>query len=275
MSELKFRLGDYEFTSRLGEESLAKDADYLVGRHSNVEYELFVILEGHCVMDVEDHAYELNVGDALIVAPTKFHCPVESSSDVLYFIFSFVLANTKAAKGFHLTVVPCKTLALSGKAIGLCRDIHTETKEHRKFWRESVEAMYSQLAVELLRCALPIEAKGEAADTVVPIERFGIIDTFFELHSRKYGTAQMLAEELHISPRQLNRVLVTHYGMSFREKLLRARMDRAAWLLRTTDLSVGQISEAVGYISETSFFKAFRAYHKATPKKYRKGYRGK
>ena len=42
MRELKFRLGDYEFTSRLGEESLAKFADYSVGRHSNMEYELFV-----------------------------------------------------------------------------------------------------------------------------------------------------------------------------------------------------------------------------------------
>lgn len=275
MGNIKLKLGDFEFTAHLSEGGPTKSVEYLVDRHSNMEYELFVILEGHCVMDVEDHSYEMHKGDALIVAPTKFHCPVESSADIVYFIFPFVLADTKSARNFHLSVAPCRKLVLSDKAIELCRRIHTEAKEQREFWRESVEAMYSQLAVELLRSALPIEQKKEADDAAVQVERFGIIDTFFEQNSGKYGSEQMLADELHISRRQLNRVLVTHYGMSFREKLLRARMDRAAWLLRTTDLSVGQISEMVGYMSETSFFKAFKAYHNTTPKAYRKGYRGK
>lgn len=274
MRELKFRLGDYEFISHLSEIRPSQSADYSVGRHSNMEYELFVMLEGHCKMDVEAQSYEMGVGDALIVAPTKFHCPGESSSDASYLIFPFVLTDTKAAREFNLKVIPCKKLAFSNKTIELCRNIHDEAKQQNLFWQDTVEAMYVQLAIELLRSVLPSEPQKDFEDTAVQVGRFGIIDCFFEEHCKNHGTAQMLAQELHISPRQLNRVLLTHYRMSYREKLLRTRMDRAAWLLRTTDLSVGQISEAVGYMSETSFFKAFKAYHGITPKAYRKGCRG-
>jgi transcriptional regulator GlxA family with amidase domain len=74
---------------------------------------------------------------------------------------------------------------------------------------------------------------------------------------------------LNLSKRQLNRVLKKHYGMCFREKLCRARMDRAGWLLNTTEMSVSKICEEVGYLSETSFYKAFKRHYKMSPSKYR------
>jgi transcriptional regulator GlxA family with amidase domain len=61
--------------------------------------------------------------------------------------------------------------------------------------------------------------------------------------------------------------------MNFSEKKHRARMDRAAWLLRTTDYSISKICEEVGYISENSFFKAFKKLYSTTPAKYRKDLR--
>ena len=46
-------------------------------------------------------------------------------------------------------------------------------------------------------------------------------------------------------------------------------MDRAAWLLRTSDKKIDEIAEAIGYASEAAFYQAFRKYFHITPKKYR------
>ena len=63
--------------------------------------------------------------------------------------------------------------------------------------------------------------------------------------------------------------------MTFREKSMRARMDYAAWLLRTTDKCAGEIARLVNYSSEPSFFSAFKRYFGVTPLRYRQVYRDK
>ena len=100
--------------------------------------------------------------------------------------------------------------------------------------------------------------------------RFDKIDNFFEQELAEEATEEVLAKKLNISCRQLNRVLHEYYGMSFRKKLYTARMNSAGWLLRTTNMTVSEICQTVGYMSETSFFKAFRSYYNMTPIQYRK-----
>ena len=96
------------------------------------------------------------------------------------------------------------------------------------------------------------------------------MDTYFEQHFADSAGEQVLAELLHVSRRQLVRILQEHYGMSFRQKLLCTRMDYAAWLLRTTDSPVSNICDRVGYSSEAAFFKTFRQHFGSTPNRYRK-----
>jgi two-component system response regulator YesN len=57
--------------------------------------------------------------------------------------------------------------------------------------------------------------------------------------------------------------------MTFREKLLRARMGQAARLLRHTDMTVYQIAEEVGYSLPSSFYHVFRSWYGVTPEQYR------
>ena len=79
-----------------------------------------------------------------------------------------------------------------------------------------------------------------------------------------------MARQLYLSQRQLARLLQREYGMGYQEKLISARMDYAAMLLRTTDQSVSRIAEQVGYKSEPAFYKSFFRQHGVTPLAYRK-----
>jgi len=120
-----------------------------------------------------------------------------------------------------------------------------------------------------LRAAFQSNADTGETLTIETDRRFAVIDNFFEHLHREIQTEEELASRLNLSRRQLNRVLKTHYGMCFRDMVRHTRMDRAAWLLATTNLPVGEIAGECDYLSETSFFKAFKAHYGISPMKYR------
>ena len=57
-------------------------------------------------------------------------------------------------------------------------------------------------------------------------------------------------------------------GKSFSEILLEQRMERAAALLRGTDLSIEDIAAMLGYSNNSNFYKAFREYYHVSPREY-------
>jgi len=58
-------------------------------------------------------------------------------------------------------------------------------------------------------------------------------------------------------------------GMSFRAARVHARLDYAMRLLRTTDLSIPEISARLEYSDRTKFEKSFKRAHGLTPTRYR------
>ena len=64
------------------------------------------------------------------------------------------------------------------------------------------------------------------------------------------------------------------FGMGTFERLLQRKMDRAKYLLETTDKQVQVVSELAGYETVTGFINAFRKQFKMTPKDWRKKSRG-
>jgi len=65
-----------------------------------------------------------------------------------------------------------------------------------------------------------------------------------------------LAEQLHVSPRQLHRIITQQYGINYRDMLKEIRLEIATNFLYNTDKSISQIAEIMGY-SDTSSFSYF------------------
>ena len=63
-------------------------------------------------------------------------------------------------------------------------------------------------------------------------------------------------------------------GNSFKELLLRKRMDKAEQLLIETQLSVSDIILAVGYDNTSYFYRVFRERHGISPREYREQAKG-
>ena len=79
-----------------------------------------------------------------------------------------------------------------------------------------------------------------------------------------------LSEKLFINSAYLGQLFRKKYGKTFKEYLNEVRIEKAAELLRTTNLRVYQISEMVGYQSLDYFINKFVQIKKHTPTQYRK-----
>ena len=81
-------------------------------------------------------------------------------------------------------------------------------------------------------------------------------------------TLSALAARFSYHPNYVSTLLRQETGKTFSELLLEQRMDRAAILLKGTDLSVAEVARTLGYLNTSNFHKAFRAHYGMTPRAY-------
>ncbi|MHC1694873.1 MAG: AraC family transcriptional regulator [Eubacteriales bacterium] len=96
------------------------------------------------------------------------------------------------------------------------------------------------------------------------------IETFFQENIARSLKVDDLAEELHLSVKQTNRILKDFYGHTFKQKLIEERLSQAKQLLGNASLSIDRIAESIGYNSKTGFYIAFKKNCGMTPDTYRK-----
>lgn len=234
-------------------------------RHCHADYELHLILDGTCTVHVESDQYALQPGNALLIAPGQYHQPLEVSGDFHRLCLCFSLSRGELSRALAQIATPCTVLSMEFReaALGILRELSAPSP----FGGALLHGYLEQLLVYLLR-ALRIVPHCTTPSPGSDL-RTAVIDEYFESHITDCSEAE-LAKCLHLSTRQLSRVLQRDYGMSFRQKRTGARMDYAGFLLRTTKQSIGQICTSIGYQSEAVFYRNFKTHFGISPQQYRK-----
>ena len=86
---------------------------------------------------------------------------------------------------------------------------------------------------------------------------------------RRY-TIDELSRRFLINPSSLKETFKAVYGKSLAAHIREHRMELASELLRDTDLSIAEISERVGYESQSKFSAEFKKYTGRLPTEYRR-----
>lgn len=238
-------------------------------RHCNAEYELHVILRGECTLDVEDRQYQIHGGQAVLIAPGKYHKPSSVPGDFERFSLSFSVTEGMLLSAMKQAVTQCVCFRPGSDFMQYCKRFVGESERKTPFQKHAQEALLTLLAISLVRELNLASYQADQWEEAETPGRIDLIDNYFERHFSEKNGCAALAGQLHLSKRQLDRILNAHYGMGFQEKLIQTRMDHAALLLRTTDHTVQDIIGAVGYSSVTAFYKAFRDAFSMTPQQYR------
>ena len=243
-------------------------------RHSNAAYELHIVLSGSCTVSVQENTLHLSGGDVLVILPGIHHMSATGSGGVSHLSVSFTetgRARFPAGNTEYLLLRADEEILQSAQSLVL------ETGRSLPCRKELLTLLLQEVFLRVVRKLLPqassLPAEKKERRDIFDSSRIrnDLIDDFFEKHHSENVNESMLADILGVSTRQLSRILRQNYGMGYSEKMNAARMDHAAWLLRTTDLSVSAISEIAGFSSEGNLFRHFRTRFGKTPKQYRLG----
>ena len=236
-------------------------------RHSHATYEVHILLGGSCVFDIESASEKLHAGQALLIAPGQYHQTLQPEGEFSRFTALF---SPSAVLGRRLRQYAAgKPFAVGESVTALCNEIFFECAAGNGYKSDRLQALLTLLCIDLLRSLDLTEANRGVQQSKTDLHRIGYIDEFFEANFALNEGEELLARNMHLSKRQLSRVLQKYYGMGYRQKLICARMDHAAWLLRSSDTPVFRIAETVGYSSESAFFQVFRRHFQMTPQQYR------
>lgn len=93
---------------------------------------------------------------------------------------------------------------------------------------------------------------------------------YIEEHYGEPLTLTALAQHFHFNPSYLSSYFSSHNKEGFSEYLNKIRVEKAAGFLRSTSLSISEISSRVGYSDHSYFTKVFKKYTGTSPSQYRR-----
>ena len=140
-----------------------------------------------------------------------------------------------------------------------------EGPTHWSLWK-SVELLYLLSAQDEQRTEAllgPMLDRG-VAQSLAEIRRY------MEEHLDEHLTIPALSRRACLSATTVKEGFRRLYGLPVHTWLRQRRMERAAELLHTTELSLEGVAKAVGYSSVSQFIAAFRQQYGLTPGQYRK-----
>ena len=101
-------------------------------------------------------------------------------------------------------------------------------------------------------------------------DRIDAVIEYIQNHFCEDISVTQMSAQFDLSPNYLSSLLKKKLGMSFVDYLSALRIARAKELLVSSDLSVREIGESVGYYSQSYFTKFFIKRESCTPGEYRK-----
>lgn len=96
---------------------------------------------------------------------------------------------------------------------------------------------------------------------------------YIQKHKGEKIMQEQMAKLCHLSPSYFSRLFTKSTGENFSSYLSRTKIEWAKQLLETSDLSVAQIGEELGFQEPGYFIKQFKRFEGTTPLHYRKFYR--
>ena len=94
------------------------------------------------------------------------------------------------------------------------------------------------------------------------------VDTIMALYHTKIKISD-IADKIGINRSYLTSIFKREMKMSLQAFMIHVRLERAAQLLRETDMLIGNVAFAVGYSDALSFSKAFRQKYHMSPSEYK------
>jgi len=255
---------------------------FALGVSAPTTYTLHGVLRGRIHLSVAGESIELQEGMTALLNPlTPYGLRCRGQTvDVVRLHLQPALVADMAAR-LRLTRIG-QEFAFRERAVddpqlaALWRDLWHELRQPGIGRDVILDALVDHVLVHLFRHHFTVRRNLD-----LEFSRFGFVDRrlrraieFIHTHFEDHVRLADIARAAFMSAFHFARLFKRVVGMTPHAYLMGVRLEQAARLLRTTDLSMLEISRRVGYASQSHFAKAFKAWTGLTPREYRHASRG-
>ena len=235
--ELSFKTIEREYKAFLQDGFyVSPKTDTALHKHNYAE--VHILGRGKAQFLIDNQTITVN-GPAILTIPApRMHCCTYQDENLLHTAFQ----------------TDCQATALRSYPVeeGLVKAFFGEIQKSR------ITGNYNSIALYI-----PIFCSSYCQEhcAVTEIKDYNfLISEFFILNYDKDVYLSDLAEQLHISERHAERLVLQYTGHSFREELVAVRMRIANQLMQRDNASLEEIAKYVGYRSYSGFWKAMKRY---------------
>ena len=222
-------------------------ASHILNPSAHFEYEMILVTDGSAQVQIHDRTYPLQRGSLLFISRLEQHqfCIVKEP------YCRYVLSVSSDLLLSHLNEPRLASIFMQ---------------------RPEYFSHVVQLNEEQLAYFLPFFQKSadeyEKQPDFYTLQSIALLLSILISLYRLYPNAFPMEDSSSLSAAVLNAQI--YVSRHFNRKLTLQEITEAKKLLLTTDLSIAQIGESVGYINVNNFLKIFREKERITPLQYRK-----
>ena len=228
------------------------------------KFVLKIHLTGTSIGCVEKNQYCFKPGEGILVFPFQFHRILDTPEENGQFR---LLANFTLSQQDHALLEPLRDriIRFSAKEISLiARMLQHATGTGPDDHREAVFALSSLLVSMLER-----SSEEHKSGTFLQHPLQAAVD-YIHAHFREHLTVKEIAFALGCSESGLRKMFLHGIGQTPGNLMQDLRLNDAAEKLRSTDLSIQEISRLSGFSNPYSFSRAFHKRFKLSPRDFRK-----
>ncbi len=246
--------------------------------HWHYDYEIMLVLKGSVYINVWPDVYTVNAGDIVLMNSKVVHGLQKTDNDnICLFIqlkkglfenwqeenqkYRFYLNSVKEQ---IKPKVPYSQFVRTAALIGLECEGKTLTNLYR------MQALLYTLVADLFEYAHYdiIQYSNNSADEEESDILLKIIE-YVEEYFYEEDIAEKLCNYIGMSEKTLYRFLKSHTNMTLKEMITTIKMEKAKYLLSTTDKPVSVIATESGFGNDKTFYRIYKKETGMTPTEYK------
>ena len=245
--------------------------------HAHDFTSLIYVLEGTCKYIVEDTEYAIEEGHLIVLHPHSPHQRIiDASEQVTEFHVGFNhFYMDGLPEGYLLPPdAPPVIMFNSYKQTfaNCCEEIMNEQNKHEPYKGLILKSLIMKLITLIIREHALSQLHHIDSHNIEKSDRSEIVQTIIDYMNENYSkniSLSKLSQNMYLSPVYISKIFKEELSESPINYLIQLRLSKASELLeQNKDLSVKEVSQAVGYDDAYYFSKLFKKYYHTSPSKY-------
>ena len=226
------------------------------------------MVSGKRTVNIDDCSYTLEKGELIIIPPYSKHFFGDEYREFESLMASFVVSGD-SRRLFNLCSQRWKLTRVEEKTLRTAVECFKRWHGGNPAGAEEAVCHFAVLLRQIQSLAIPEPEPQKIFDGALPL--LSRITSYLAAHRHRHVTLAELSRELHVSGSSIRQTFRRKMNVSIGHYQLVQRLRFGISLLQTTELSVAEIAEKVGFSSANGFMLAVkRECGGATPGKFRK-----